>query len=126
MSNPVVNGWEDLWARGIKPGDAFDKRVPSPALAALIQADVLPESGSALVAGCGRGYECQLLARSEKYGRVVGLDLAETAIASARTDATENGIKQGVGKGMLEFVCDDFFKYPGVKEGFQLAFDYVS
>merc|ERR1712137_479073 len=72
--------WEELWAAGLEPGEAFDCRKTEPAFQALIEQDILPK-GTALVPGCGRGYACCALARAGY--KVVGMDISPTAAEAA-------------------------------------------
>jgi len=79
---PMSNGWESMWARGIKPGAYFDASRAEPALQALIDSGVLP-SGDALVPGCGRGYAMAALAESGER-QVLGIDISSTAVKAAQ------------------------------------------
>jgi hypothetical protein len=81
-------GWEDLWKEGVQAGTCFDVSSTSPALVrflerhatAIVANSVNP---TALVPGCGRGYDLPPLA---SHGfEVTGLELAETALEAART-----------------------------------------
>lgn len=124
--------WEELWTRegGIKPGELFDKESPSPALVSLVNNGALPKpttkTKSVLIPGMGRGYDATFLAASGAYERAVGLDLAETAVASARERlkglvGTERPKDKSV-----EFVAGDFFDRNVLgEETFGLVYDYT-
>lgn len=76
------NYWESLWKQGVKSGTMFDNGGPTLALKDLLEnKEVLPASGTALVPGCGRGYDCALL--SERY-ETTGVELSESAAQEAR------------------------------------------
>mmetsp|Transcript_71604 Transcript_71604/g.202374 ORF Transcript_71604/g.202374 Transcript_71604/m.202374 type:complete len:126 (-) Transcript_71604:2561-2938(-) len=79
-SSSVSTGWESMWARGLKAGQAFDASRTEPAFTVLIEgqgkdygwsAEPLP-TGRALVPGCGRGYAVASLVCEDR--RVVGLE----------------------------------------------------
>lgn len=63
----------------------WDKNGPQPALVELLETEasrqLLPTQGTALVPGCGTGYDVVLLARQGLV--VTGLDISETAKAAA-------------------------------------------
>jgi SAM-dependent methyltransferase len=75
-----MNRWEELWQSGETP---WDKGYAAPPLAEFLDrgATVLHRARRVLVPGCGSGHDVRELAR---HGiPATGLDLAETAIASA-------------------------------------------
>ena len=75
-------GWEGLWRAKMTPWDT--KGAPCPALCALLASrSLLPPLpvGEALVPGCGSGADVLAFARGG--WRVMGVDLAPTAIATA-------------------------------------------
>ncbi len=76
--------WEGMWKNGLKPGQAFDIIVSSPILIKYLQDGLIPP-GRALVPGCGRGYDVTLLASADRS--VMGLDISETAIKTAKERA---------------------------------------
>jgi methyl halide transferase len=117
---PDPSAWEKLWERGIAPGDYFDREAPSPALVDLLSSGTITSGGSALVPGCGRGYEVLAIAASGMFDSVIGLDLAPTGIQAAKEHAVG---KPGVDK--VEFRCGDFFLYEGIPGGFKFVFDYT-
>jgi SAM-dependent methyltransferase len=70
------------WDEHYQKGDVFwDKGAPAPALKQYLERHTI--RGRALVPGCGRGHE---LALAVKHGLdAIGLDIAPTGIAEART-----------------------------------------
>ena len=94
MSSVTSSGpsWEGMWARGIKPGEAFDAAKAETALLAIIPGSGVSSLGStasldlvgkhAFVPGCGRGYSVEALSDGG-CATVVGLELASTAVAEA-------------------------------------------
>lgn len=79
---PFQQRWEELWAQGLKPGDLFDKHLPLPELAKQLSDGSLPRSGTALVPGCGRGYDVDALCRAGYAA--TGMDISPTAISAAK------------------------------------------
>ncbi|WP_017327542.1 methyltransferase domain-containing protein [Synechococcus sp. PCC 7336] len=70
--------WEQRYREGDTP---WNRGEPSPGLADYLQAHSL--AGDILVPGCGVGHDVREIA---KYGgRVLGIDIAPTAIATAKT-----------------------------------------
>ena len=138
------DGWEALWRDGFIP---WDRRAPNPALADVLtqHAELVgcakDESGrrrTALVPGCGRGYDVYLLAA---HGwDAVGLEVSMEALKCAEDirGAVESGQVAGYdtvdpefGKGQARFVRGDFFtddwkKELGMeKDAFDLIYDYT-
>ena len=107
-------GWELSWRQSVTPWDAG---VPAPSLVRLVKDGALP-TGRALVPGVGGGYDALALASAER--RVVGLDLAPTAVSVATARRDEAGIPAS----QCEFVQGDFFTHDGLGV-FDLAFDYT-
>ncbi|KAB5539533.1 S-adenosyl-L-methionine-dependent methyltransferase [Coniochaeta sp. 2T2.1] len=145
--------WDSLWKESYTP---WDRGGPSLALAdAILDRPELfpsPSPGSssgqekkrrtALVPGCGRGYDVLLL--SALGYDVVGLDYSEAAVEEAAR--TEEAVREGKDKGVyddvaggrergrVEWVRGDFFddgwlgemgKRGGGEGGFDLVFDYT-
>lgn len=77
--------WEEFWARGVNPGDAFDKLGPLPELVDQVRFLQLPGGEIAAVPGCGRGYDVELLSRSGLFKLVLGIDVSPTAVNAAKT-----------------------------------------
>jgi len=98
--------WEEMWARGLDPGDAFDCEKNEPAFQDLIDKDVLPK-GKALVPGCGRGYACCALARAGN--KVVGMDISKTACKAAEDYRDSVGLSSSD----IEYVAGNFFEHEG-------------
>jgi methyl halide transferase len=115
-----VNRWEQMWQRGIVPGDFFDRECASPALVDLLSRSGVKDGRSAFVPGCGRGYDVVELAASGLFGSVIGLDYAPTGVAAAKEFVAS---KPGTERASL--VCEDFFKYKGVDGGFSFIYDYT-
>ena len=77
-----MNRWEELWQTGETP---WDKGYAAPPLTEFLNQGntILHRSCQVLVPGCGGGHDVRELAR---HGiGATGLDLAETAIAAARS-----------------------------------------
>jgi SAM-dependent methyltransferase len=93
----------------------------------------LPDENSpktALVPGCGRGYDVLLLS-SFGYD-VYGLDISPRALVAAKKNTTEALAKglyktQGSRQGAITLICQDFFTedWKDVKAPFDLIFDYT-
>jgi len=118
--------WEGLWTRdgGLQPGTAFDREVPSPALVdAVGRGAVLPDrlgkeaDLTALVPGCGRGYDVVYLGKSGHFGAVTGLDVAPSGAAAATAYLASQGVPEGV-----TVACADFFQFDGVPGGYDLIY----
>lgn len=76
--------WEALWAMGLQPGDYFDKKQPLPYLVEQVKSGNIPAGNRALIPGCGRAYDVELLSRSGLFARVIGADISPTAVHSAQ------------------------------------------
>jgi len=136
--------WDDLWkGKDFLP---WDRLMPNPALVDILndRTDLIGSSmdggrrKKALVPGCGRGYDCVLLA---SYGYdAYGLEGSENAIEEAKKwqqdHQKEYEVKdEAVGRGQVKFVSGDFFKsdwekdVPGLREpaqnGFDIIYDYT-
>lgn len=90
--------WETQWSEGLQIGDKFDVGKPSPALLKEIAEGRVP-TGTALVPGCGRGYDVYALAAADRVA--TGMELAPTAVKSARafagsTDCTCSFLDNGM------------------------------
>lgn len=96
--------WEDLYQRG---ETGWDKGAPAPGLLAFLETH--PLTGRVLVPGCGRGHDVYALADAGA-SEVVGLDLAPSAVASARQHPK------------ARYVVGDLFALPSA---FHAAFDAV-
>lgn len=113
--------WEDFWTRGVNPGDYFDKECASPAFVHELKGDWAPVgSGAALVPGMGRGYDLEAMARSDRFERVVGIDISERACESARQYLESRSLTRQI----HEVVCGDFFNHDFGHQ-FDLVLDYT-
>ncbi|MCJ1412088.1 hypothetical protein MMC19_006180 [Ptychographa xylographoides] len=141
--------WQRLWDKGdFLP---FDRGFPNPALedvlisrTNVIGTPLQNTDGSrrvrrktALVPGCGRGYDVLLLA-SFGYD-AYGLEISETAVQRCREEQKRNGHKypvrnQEVGLGKAQFLLGDWFDHFAWKNdagdiedirGFDLIYDYT-
>lgn len=92
----------------------------------------LPSPGprTALVPGCGRGYDVLLLS-SLGYD-VYGLDVSSQALDAARRNAEKELAEgrygtEGGERGAITWICQDFFAedWKGVQTPFDLIFDYT-
>lgn len=77
--------WENMWGRGLRPGQAFDVGRASPTLTGCLSRKQYATRGGmrALVPGCGRAYDALALAK-HGFDEVVALDLAPSAVAAAK------------------------------------------
>lgn len=116
-----------MWRRdgGLKPGSYFDAAGSSKVLLQVL-ADMRPTPGAtALVPGCGRGYDVIEMA---KVGfDALGLDIAETAVAaaSAHNEASLQASGQEAWPGRVRFSTQDFFALEPPEDGFDLIYDYT-
>ena len=120
------NEWEARWSAGIERGAYFDAIECHPKLKLLIKQGTFKQnptagpSGSALVPGCGRGYEVLELAASDNFESVTGLDISMTGVKAAQSHANEvNADKRA------NFVHMDFFQSPQLNGQFRLVVDYT-
>ncbi|MCJ1287225.1 hypothetical protein MMC26_006573 [Xylographa opegraphella] len=152
FSGPVADNqgrWSQLWDAGdFLP---FDRGFPNPALEdSLIQREKFLGTATqyadgskhttrktALVPGCGRGYDVLLLA-SFGYDSY-GLEISETAVQRCKEESVKNGHKypvkdEGVGAGRVVFIHGDFFDSTtwkgdvdslGSERKFDLIYDYT-
>jgi SAM-dependent methyltransferase len=132
--------WDALWKESYTP---WDRGGPSLALADLAQerGDLFPPAkdgkrGTALVPGCGRGYDVLLL--SALGYDVVGLDYSDQAVRQAATN--EQSVREGKDKevydgvsvgerGTVTWVQGDFFDDAWLDRAgsrhFDVIFDYT-
>lgn len=114
--------WNALWTAGVARGELFDKEHASPALAGAIAEDWIPVgAGVGLVPGCGRGYDVELLARSDRLKRVIGIEVS-TVGAGIATDYLN---AQGLDKARWEIACADFFEFQKPAERVEFILDYT-
>ncbi len=113
--------WDALWQMGIRPGEYWDKESPVPVLVEEVAAGWMPAgSGLALIPGCGRGYDVELLAKSDRFSRVIGMDISETAVKEAKTYLEGRNLDAA----RWDVQCADFFDFP-VEEKMQFVLDYT-
>lgn len=112
--------WEEFWKTGIKPGETFDKKFALPELVHQLSTEALPRGARALVPGCGRGYAVEALSKSGRYDRVVGLDVAETAVAVANSYLAGCELR-----GDAAVVQGDFFEEGLFEQPFDLVYEYT-
>ena len=135
--------WETLW----KDGEflPWDRGIPSPALSDLLSdrqdliqsARVIKDAGttqrkSALVPGCGRGYDVLLLS-SFGYD-AYGLEVSESAVEKCFQEREKHGRNYAVkdisiGAGKTDFISGDFFENTWLSQvgtrKFDLIYDYT-
>jgi methyl halide transferase len=123
--NPPINEkahfrWGKIWEAGIAPGEVFDAGSVSPCLLNEIAHDRIPQ-GSALVPGCGRGYDVFALAGPNRS--VLGIDLVEQAIHAAKEEALNhnNDVDKEIKKN-IEFEIKDFFQ---LNDKYDFIYDYT-
>lgn len=97
--------WEEHYRAGWMP---WDKGEPSPALEEWLSGESV--SGMVLVPGCGLGHDARAIAKLQPEARVIGLDIAPSAVAAA------NGL------GGAEFRIGDLF---ALGEEWSGKFDWV-
>lgn len=120
MSRRTAQDWEEIWQCGVNPGDYFDMKGPAPALLAELSADWMPRGeGSVLVPGMGRGYDLEAIARSDRYAKVVGVDISQLAADTAREYLASCKLSRQI----WEVKCADFFAFDAEK--YDLVIDYT-
>ncbi|KAI0201951.1 S-adenosyl-L-methionine-dependent methyltransferase [Astrocystis sublimbata] len=127
--------WDKLWKDNVTP---WDRGAPSMALHDLLTENPnkvipLPNKDSprtALVPGCGRGYDVVLL--SSLGYNVYGLDVSSQALNAAKENTEkilDNDVykTEGIQRGVITWIRQDFFaeKWEGVQTPFDLIFDYT-
>ncbi|KAH8106222.1 S-adenosyl-L-methionine-dependent methyltransferase [Cristinia sonorae] len=115
-------GWDKAWQAKTTPWDFGETQ---PALRELIESDAvkLPTSGTALVPGCGRGYDAIYLA-SKLDHFVLGVDISDTAINAANELLGSNPALSE----RVKFAIDDFFNDDlsvGGQKTVDLVYDYT-
>jgi hypothetical protein len=130
--------WDGLWAESFTP---WDRGEPSVALQDLLSTrpDLFPEADkparpTALVPGCGRGYDVLLLSA---FGYdVIGLDYSAVATREAIENEQRVGgddmyaaKRPGTDKGSVTWITGDFWDDAWLvqtgKQDFDLIFDYT-
>lgn len=98
--------WEKRYLAGDTP---WEKGVPHPALVAFVKS--APVRGRVFVPGCGTGHDVRALAATAD--EVLGLDIAPSAIAAAKSQPQIGGER---------FMLGDLFALPAEMRGY---FDWV-
>lgn len=83
-----TDNWEAIWATGVDKGELFDCENALPEFTRRLKERSLPltsTEGRALVPGCGRGYDVEILSRSQLFRHVIGIEISTTATESAQT-----------------------------------------
>jgi SAM-dependent methyltransferase len=121
------SAWDELWKENeFLP---WDRGLPNPALVDVLndRKDLIgdPTDGmrrkKALVPGCGKGYDCLLLA---SYGYdAFGLEVSSHAVREAekwKADHEKDYVvkDEAIGRGQVKFVCGDFFAEDWLKNIF--------
>lgn len=111
-SHEVLSGrpWDASYHDGAAPWDAGR---PQPAVVRLVAEGAF--TGSVLDAGCGTGENALHIAAAGRL-RVIGVDVAETALAVARDKATDRGID-------AEFVLADALQLAALGNVFDTVLD---
>jgi SAM-dependent methyltransferase len=102
----MAGDWEERYQRGETP---WEKGRAHPELLAFLRRHSMP--GRVLVPGCGHGHDVRALAASAD--EVIGIDIAESAIAAAESYPVVGGER---------YVLGDFFALGGKLRG---EFDWV-
>ncbi|KAK9819109.1 hypothetical protein WJX74_002374 [Apatococcus lobatus] len=100
--------WEGLWADGLQAGQKFDAGRSAPVLQALLnQAGPACRGKTALVPGCGRGYD--VLEFAQHGCTATGLEISKSA-----TDAGEryaDSCNLGPARELAQYQTGDFFHH---------------
>lgn len=114
--------WDEYWKAGIEPGQLFDRQGASPALLKYIHENRLPTNGKFLVPGCGRAYDIAALASPDRS--VLGIDISDTAIASAKEWIAQQNIPKSC---QVDVKNMNFFdiKFDHDSEKFDFIYDYT-
>jgi len=126
---PEMSSWENMWSRdgGLKPGTFFDASGSSPALLEVLEKDYAGGKGkgkTALVPGCGRGYDVVNMARLGFAA--TGSEISKTAAAAAEQFAKEARTQDGPAwEGSTHITLVDFFELQPPGGGYDLIYDYT-
>lgn len=112
--------WEPLWKNGVGRGEYFDANYPLPYLTRYIQQLSLPKASKALIPGCGRGYDVELLSRSGLYDMVYGMDISDTAtnVAKDYLSSVSPPLPSN-----YDVISANFFEYDAAD--FDMIYDYT-
>ena len=114
--------WEALWKTGIAPGEVFDAYIPLPELSYQIENKLIPSGRNALIPGCGRGYDVELLSRSNRFEHVYGVDVSPTGIEEASKYL--NSVTPQLPRNWTLKACN-FFDADVLTEKFDFVYDYT-
>ena len=114
--------WESAWQAGIVRGDHFDKLHALPELVHQIANKLLPGGKNALIPGCGRGYDVEVLSRSGLYEHVYGLDISPTGVEEASKYL--ESVNPALPQNWTLKTCD-FFDTTVFNDKFALVYDYT-
>jgi SAM-dependent methyltransferase len=92
-----MTDWNQLYRTGDTP---WEKGAPAPPLLSWM-AEHGPLTGDVLVPGCGLGHDVRAIARASRDARVVGLDVAPSALIQA---------KEYPQAGSERYLCGDLFR----------------
>jgi len=107
-------GWDAAWKNGITPWDVGRSQPPLRDI--IVSGRVkFPTEGTALVPGCGKGYDAVVIA-TQLGLHTTGIDISTTALVASNAYKQETGVKN------VEFKTADFFTMDG---SFDLIYDYT-
>lgn len=114
----AARDWEADWKHGVKPGEMWDVKESHAVLRRFVAEGKVPE-GTALVPGCGRGYDVVTLASPTRFA--VGVEYAPSGAEVARefVASAEGGSK----KEFCRVDCGDFFKHTPAEAPFDFIYD---
>lgn len=126
-------GWDQAWQKGLTPWETMLGNVAQPSLRWACEQDekamaLIPQTGRALVPGCGRGQDVAYLA--ERGLSTIGLDISPTAVQAARTWLNSQG-QELEWQERASVECVDYFdlsKGPGSDaklSGIDMIYDYT-
>ncbi|KZT72612.1 S-adenosyl-L-methionine-dependent methyltransferase [Daedalea quercina L-15889] len=112
-----VDGWDKAWQNDVTPWDAGEAQPPLRSLLASGVLD-LPKTGTALVPGCGRGYDALTIAS------VLGFETLATDISPVAVDTAKKFVEAANDPASEKVTVEvrDFFKEEGP---YDLIYDYT-
>ncbi|KAK0526127.1 hypothetical protein OC834_004662 [Tilletia horrida] len=113
-------GWDSAWKESTTPWDGGEAQL---ALLSVLEDESIggqfvPSEGTALVAGCGRGYEALVLA--ERGFETLGVDISEEAVAQAEKWLASQ--PDSLARERVDFMVQDFF---ALDFAMDLCFDHT-
>ncbi|KAK1921131.1 S-adenosyl-L-methionine-dependent methyltransferase [Papiliotrema laurentii] len=120
----MTEEWEDRWQHG---RTGWDQSGAHPALVDLLIGESrgkveLPSSGKAVVPGCGRGYDVDLLAKTGLDA--LGVDISPTGVAEAQRWLGTQPVSPGEGSRAV-IVADYFAWAKSVQGDWDVLLDYT-